>query len=79
MIDFHEALGTFGSGLIILMYLMLQTGRLRSGSRIYLLSNLIGSALILYSLSVDWNLSAAIIQMFFIAISVYGLAFNHDR
>ena len=75
----HDIAGIAGSALIIGMYALLQAGRTRSGARLYLIGNMAGSGLILYSLTVDWNLGAAIIQMFFIAISLYGLAFNRDR
>ena len=77
--DVHDYLGVIGSAMIISIYALLQAGRLRSGAPLYLWGNLIGSGLIPVSLSRDWNLGAAIIEIFFICISLYGLAFNHDR
>ena len=77
--DGHEILGVAGSALIIGMYALLQLQRVRSGTPLYLWGNLTGSAFILFSLTRDWNLGAAIIQIFFIGISAYGLAFNRDR
>ena len=54
-------------------YFLLQTERLSSTEVIYSLLNLIGAALIAISLLFDFNLSAFIIEVAWMAISVYGI------
>ena len=65
--------GIFGVSLIILAYLMLQIGKVKSDEVKYPLLNLIGAVLLLISLFRFWNLASVIIEIFWIAISLYGL------
>jgi hypothetical protein len=58
--------------MIVCAYLFLQLGRLASNSFSYLLANAFGAALILISLSVEFNFSAFLIEAFWLAISVFG-------
>ena len=55
------------------MYLSLQTDRISSRSLIYSLLNALGAFLILISLYFQFNLSAFIIEFFWLMISLYGL------
>ena len=65
--------GAIGAALVIIAYFFTQQGWLAADDRRYLLVNLAGAALILLSLSVQWNLPSAVIEGFWGAISLYGL------
>ncbi len=69
----HEIIGLIGVSMILITYYLLQSGRLKSISFSYSILNLIGSILILYSLFFDWNLPAAVVEIAWIAISIYGI------
>jgi hypothetical protein len=69
----HDVAGSLGAAMIIAAYFILQIGRVTSDSKMYLLANAIGAALILVSLSVNFNLSAFVIEAFWLAISLFGL------
>ena len=66
--------GAIGAALVIVAYFCTQQGWLQSDDRRYLLANLAGAALILLSLHAEWNLPSAIIEGFWLAISLFGLA-----
>ena len=71
-----DFLGNIGVFLILAMYFALQTNKIDASSRIYSVLNGIGAALILVSLTANFNLSAAIIETAWLAISAYGLVKN---
>ena len=75
----HDFLGNVGVALIIGAYFMLQTERLTSRSLPYLLANGLGAALILVSLLGEFNLSAFLVESFWVAISLYGLFKQRHR
>lgn len=66
--------GVVGVALIVGTYLGLQTGRIETRDPRYSLLNGIGAALIIVSLCFDFNLSAFLVEAFWLVISVYGLA-----
>ena len=66
--------GLAGSGLVVLAYLLNQTGRLASTDWRYPAANLAGALAILLSLIDAWNLPSALIEAFWIGISLFGLA-----
>lgn len=68
-----DVVGTLGVALVLLAYALLQMGRIGPRDRAYLWLNMLGSALILVSLYYAFNLASAIIQVSWIAISLYGL------
>ena len=70
---FHDLLGSAGVALIVVMYLMLQTGRIAPDNPHFSIWNAAGSILILISLAYEFNFAAALIEGFWLAISVYGL------
>ena len=72
-IEWYDYVGTSGVILILVAYFLLQTERLSSTNVLYSVLNLIGAALIAISLLYDFNLSAFIIELFWIAISIYGI------
>lgn len=74
----YDIVGVVGGIAFVVAYFGNVSGWLRSNGLPYLLLNLAGASLILYSLFWEWNFSAAFIEVFWIAITVYGLA-NHFR
>jgi hypothetical protein len=64
-----------GIGVVILMitFLLLQLGRLESNTLTYSLLNALGATLITISLLFNFNLSAFIMEVFWILISLVGV------
>lgn len=73
---FLDLLGNLGVLLIILAYLLLQINKLKSNTLLYSSMNLVGASLVLISLAEDFNLSAFIIEAFWVLISLVGI-FNY--
>lgn len=71
--EFHDILGTIGVGFIVVMYAMLQTGKIDSRRPAFSLFNAIGAVLILASLTYEFNFSAALIETIWLLVSLYGL------
>lgn len=71
--SWFDFLGTIGVAVIIVTYLLLQLDRLKSSSFSYSLLNGLGAMLIMFSLLFKFNLSAFIVEMFWVLISVLGL------
>ena len=71
--SWFDFLGTIGVAVIIVTYLLLQLDRLKSSSLTYSMLNGLGAMLILFSLLFKFNLSAFIVEMFWVLISVLGL------
>ena len=69
----HDFLGNLGVVLILATYLLLQLQRMSPASVSYSALNALGAVLILYSLSVDFNLSAVIIESAWLLISLFGI------
>ena len=65
--------GVLGAALIVIAYCLLQLGRLDSRSLIYSIVNALGASCIIYSLLFEFNLSAFVIESFWLAISLYGV------
>ena len=72
-ISFADIIGTIGVALIVLVYLLLQLEKIDPKALSYSLINFIGSIMILYSLIHTWNLASVIIEVFWIAISLFGV------
>ena len=70
--DLATPIGMIGVVLIVFAYLMLQIDRMTPESIQYSVMNLMGSLCLIYSLMVDWNLSAFIINIVWLIISLYG-------
>ena len=71
--EWHDSIGIIGVAMILIAYFLLQKGQLRVEGATYSSLNAIGALLILFSLLVDFNLSAFVIELFWLLISVYGL------
>ena len=72
-LDPFTLIGIVGTALIIVAYFATQQGWLTAEDWQYLLANLLGAILILFSLITAWNLPVAIIESFWAVISAYGL------
>lgn len=68
-----DMLGIIGVIIVLLSYYLLNTNRLNPTQISYLLMNLIGACFILFSLFFAWNLSAAVIEVAWIIISLIGI------
>ena len=69
----YDFAGNVGVALMVLGYLLLQAEKVRSSDLSYSLMNGIGAALVLISLFYRFNLSAFLVELFWLLISVYGL------
>ncbi len=69
----YDFVGSIGVGVIILTYILLQTGKIKSASLIYSLLNAAGASLIIVSLVCNFNFSAFIVEFFWVLISLYGI------
>ncbi len=69
----YDFLGNIGVFLILTMYLAIQMGKTNSVSKMFSLLNALGAVLILVSLYFQFNLSAVVIESFWLIISIYGL------
>ncbi len=68
-----DIVGYIGSALIILAFLLLQSGKITSEDIKYPLINLAGAILLMISLTVHVNMPSIVIEIFWIAISIYGI------
>ena len=75
----YDLAGSVGVLLIVVAFLLLQLERVASNSLSYLIANAIGAALILLSLLYEFNLSAFLMEAFWLAISLLGLARRQSR
>lgn len=79
----YDILGTLGVGVIILAYILLQIGRLRSEQLLYSLMNAVGATLILGSLYYSFNFPSFVVEFFWLIISLFGvgkyLRQKHER
>lgn len=69
----YDLLGSIGAALIVMTYWFLQSGRLKSEQLTYSGLNALGAGLILISLYFEFNLSAFLIEFFWILISLSGI------
>lgn len=72
-VNLYMAAGFAGAILVVVAYLANQMGRLPSDDWRFPGANLAGSILILASLYSAWNFPSAVIELFWAAISIYGL------
>jgi hypothetical protein len=73
MIVITNIIGVIGVFFVLLAYFLLQCGKTQADSLRFLLCNLLGAAMILFSLIYDWNLSAALIEAAWMLISLFGI------
>ena len=71
--ELYDLVGNLGVALIIGSYFLIQVGKLSATGLAYTLSNLAGAAFILYSLYFEFNMSAFLVEIFWLLISLVGL------
>ena len=69
----YDLIGNLGVAMIVGTYFLIQIGKMSSRSLSYTILNGLGAAFILYSLIYDFNMSAFIVELFWMAISLVGL------
>ncbi len=69
----YDILGTLGVAVIILTYVLLQLGRVRSEQLVYSVLNAAGAALILVSLYFAFNFPSFVVEFFWLLISLFGV------
>lgn len=70
----HNVVGNLGVLLIVGTYFLVQIRRMSALQPPYIVLNGLGALFILYSLWFDFNLSAFLIELIWLLISVLGLA-----
>ncbi|MEM7258468.1 MAG: hypothetical protein AAF404_13905 [Pseudomonadota bacterium] len=70
---FFEFIGVAGFIFYMLAYALLQMGKLSGHGYAYTLLNMIAAILVLISLIHQFNLASLLIQVSWVAISIYGL------
>ena len=68
-----DLVGNIGVVILIITYLMLQLNKLSSDSLAYSVLNAAGASLIVFSLLFDFNLSALLMEVFWVLISFVGI------
>lgn len=72
--SWFDLVGNLGVLLMVAAYLLLQLERLSSAAVSYLLLNVVGAVMVIVSLLFRFNLSAFLMEVFWLLISLYGLA-----
>ena len=68
-----DFVGNIGVVILVMTYLMLQLNKLSSDSLSYSVLNAAGAGLIVVSLPFDFNLSALLMEVFWVLISFVGI------
>jgi hypothetical protein len=72
--SWFDLIGNVGVLLMVIAYLLLQLEKLSGSALSYLLLNALGAVLVMISLMFRFNLSAFLMEAFWLLISLYGLA-----
>lgn len=68
-----DLVGNIGVAILVVTYLLLQLDKLKSADLAYSALNALGASLIVVSLIVDFNLSALLMEVFWVLISFIGI------
>ena len=71
--QWYDVIGNIGVLIILGCYLLLQLNELASSELSFSVFNGLGALLILISLTYEFNLSAFIIELFWLLISLFGV------
>ena len=71
--SWFDLVGNAGVLLMVIAYLLLQMEKMSSSSLTYLLLNAVGASCVIVSLWFRFNLSALLMEVFWLLISLYGL------
>ncbi len=77
--NLYDFTGNIGVALIVVSYLLLQLKKVEGSSLIYSSANALGALLVIVSLTDDFNLSAFVIELFWLVISLIGVVKNFQR
>ena len=77
--DLSDVAGIIGAALVIVAYFGTQQRWFSADDWPFPLTNLVGAGFIVVSLMSHWNLASFVIEVFWIAISIYGLAQSFRR
>ena len=69
-----DLVGNVGVLLMVIAYLLLQMRKISGTAVSYLALNIIGAVFVIISLTLRFNLSAFLMEVFWLLISLYGLA-----
>lgn len=72
--SWYDLAGNVGVLMMVIAYLLLQLEKLSSSAVSYLLLNATGALLVILSLMFHFNLSAFLMEVFWLLISLFGLA-----
>ena len=70
---FLDFVGNIGVVVLMITYLLLQLNKLRSDGLAYSVLNAVGAGLVVISLLYNFNLSALLIEVFWVLISFVGI------
>lgn len=76
MLEWHDVVGNIGVLLIVGSYCLMQLGRLSGTSNLYAGLNALGAAAVLVSLVYEFNFPAFVIECFWLAASLFGMAYR---
>jgi len=76
---YFEALGILGFTLYVLSYVLLTMGKVSSDNAPYFVMNLCAASLVLIGLTASFNLASAMIQIFWVAVSIFAIATRLSR
>jgi paired small multidrug resistance pump len=79
MIMVAELLGVVGVVAITATYFLLSTERMNADDWAYPVINFIGASFIIWSLTIEWNLSAFLMETSWAAISLYGVVKTYKK
>jgi hypothetical protein len=71
--SWFDLVGNVGVALMVVAYLLLQLEKVSGSNVTYLLLNATGAVLVMISLALRFNLSAFLMEAFWLLISLYGL------
>lgn len=72
--SWFDLVGNTGVALMVVAYMLLQLEKLSSSAVSYLLLNAAGAIMVMISLWFRFNLSAFLMEAFWLVISLFGLA-----
>lgn len=72
-LTYADLVGTIGTLIVVAAYCATQLRRMNSSDLAFPLVNLCGSLLIAFSLCFNFNLASALMEVFWIAISLLGI------
>jgi len=73
-LDLYATLGILGAALYVVSYLRVVMNGAAADRLSYFAVNLAAASLVLVSLSQAFNLGAAVIQVFFVVMSIFGIS-----